>query len=339
MRISRRNGPRRNPQNGVEGIHWVETAVKTKHEFIEVGLQMTRFDAAVMSAFYPRLQIGEDKVDHRQVLFRLFWVTPEGKRIVSVTHLAKPVISLPAVSADDEACRYVVLDECDECFGGATRKRGIRPFDAGDNTEPEATSISEFLGRNAALVGIFPFRAAILGILARPNLNGTHYRRLMMNSPPFTPRAPANATFVYFDGMRRPDGITAWAHHTGAEFMKHSKRRLVSGDPKLALKLDGGLTGRLRRHEVSAPKPRREGHMARLHDRASRERCIFFAGATAQYDRRAGCKPIWFPDEPALRAREAIRPADRLQITGASGVIREYTLKLWKARWESCIHA
>jgi hypothetical protein len=121
--------------------------------------------------------------------------------------------------------------------------------------------------------------------------------------------------------------------------MKHSKRRLVSGDPKLALKLDGGLTGRLRRHEVSAPKPRREGHMARLHDRASRERCIFFAGATAQYDRRAGCKPIWFPDEPALRAREAIRPADRLQITGASGVIREYTLKLWKARWESCIHA
>ena len=59
LRIGWRNGPRRNPQNGVEGIHRIETAVETKHEFIEVGLQMTRFDPAVVSAIDPCFQIGE----------------------------------------------------------------------------------------------------------------------------------------------------------------------------------------------------------------------------------------------------------------------------------------
>ena len=82
LRIGRRNSPRRNPQNGVEGIHRIEAAVKTKHEFIEIGLQMTRLDPAMVSAIDPCLQVGEDKMDHRQVLFRLIWVTPEGKRIV-----------------------------------------------------------------------------------------------------------------------------------------------------------------------------------------------------------------------------------------------------------------
>src|ERR1019366_3231805 len=123
--------------------------------------------------------------------------------------------------------------------------------------------------------------------------------------------------------MRRPDGIAIWAHHTGAEFMKHSERRLVSGDPKLALELDGGLARRLCRHEVCAPKPSREWHMTRLHDRASGERRVLFTGTAAQYDRRAGRKTVRLADMPALRTREAIRPADRLQITGASVIIGE----------------
>ena len=68
LRVSRRDSPRRNPQNGVEGIHRVEAAIETKYELVEVGLQMTRLDPAMMGAIDPRLQIGEDKMDHRQML-------------------------------------------------------------------------------------------------------------------------------------------------------------------------------------------------------------------------------------------------------------------------------
>ena len=82
LRVSRRNGPRRNPQNGVERIHRIKAAIEAKYKLIEVRLQMTRFYPAVVSAIDPCLQIGEDKMDHWQVLFRLLWVTPKGKRIV-----------------------------------------------------------------------------------------------------------------------------------------------------------------------------------------------------------------------------------------------------------------
>src|SRR5881227_3865465 len=91
---------------------------------------------------------------------------------------------------------------------------------ARDNAEPKTPRISKFLGRNAAFMGILPFRTAILGILAHPNLNSANNRCLMMNAPSFTPCAPANATFVYFDGMRGADGIPIWPHHASAELMK-----------------------------------------------------------------------------------------------------------------------
>src|ERR1700680_3580711 len=168
---------------------------------------MTWLDTAVMRAIDPSLQIGEKKGDHRQMLLSLLWITPGGKCVLRLTNFAKPIISLPAVSANDRARRYIVFDKCCKRIGVAPRKRNISLFNIRDNTKPEAASISEFLGRNAAFVSVLPFRAAILGGLARPNLNGANYRRLMMNSPPFAPCAAANATFVYFDGIGRADSI------------------------------------------------------------------------------------------------------------------------------------
>jgi hypothetical protein len=151
-------------------------------------------------------------------------------------------------------------------------------------------------------------------------------------------RAAANVAFIYLDGMGCADCITVWPHHSGAQFVKHCERRFIGGNPKLALKLDGRLPGCLCRHKIGAPKPSRERHMARLHDRSGSERRIFLTPTAAQYDRRARRKTVWLTNEPALRAREAARPADSLQITGASTVIREDTLKLGEARWEGCIH-
>src|SRR4029077_16091254 len=115
--IGRWNGPRRNPQNGVEGIHRVETTVKPKYELVEVGLKMVRLDTAMMGAIDPCLQIGEDKVDHRQMLFRFFWVVTKRERSVAISHSSEEAISLPAISANQRACRYVVLDECCERIG------------------------------------------------------------------------------------------------------------------------------------------------------------------------------------------------------------------------------
>jgi hypothetical protein len=292
----------------------------------------------MMGAIDPRLQIGEDKVDHRQVLLSLLGITPESERVVPIAHLAKTAVPLPSVSADNGAYRYVFRDECGERIGIATRKRIIRLFGAGDDAEPETPRIGEFLGRNAAFVGVLPLCGATLGILARTDLNGANNRRLMMNSPPFTPRAPANTTLVYFDGMRRSDCIAVRAHHTGAEFVKHRERRFITGDPKLALKLDGRLARCLCGHEIGSPKPSGERHVARLHYRPSGKRRICLTGATAQYNRRTGWKPVRLADDSALRAREAIRPADCLQIEGARVIIREYALKFRKARWEGCIH-
>ena len=126
---------------------------------------------------------------------------------------------------------------------------------------------------------IFPLRATILGILARPNFNSANYRRLMMNSPSFTPRAPANATFVYLDGMRHSDSIAVWPNHAGTELVKHRECRLIRSNVKLALELNGGLAGRLCRHEISAPKPRRERHVTRLHHGPGSEGRIFLTGS------------------------------------------------------------
>jgi hypothetical protein len=102
--------------------------------------------------------------------------------------------------------------------------------------------------------------------------------------------------------------------------------------------LNGRLAGRLRRHEIGAPKPRRERHVARLHDRPGSERRILFTGSATQHDRRARCETVGLASMPARRAREAVWPAYRLQIAGASAVVREDPLEFRKAGWEGCVH-
>jgi hypothetical protein len=338
LRISRRNGPGRNPQNGVEGIHWIEATVETEYEFIEIGLQMTRLNSTMMSAIDPRLQVGEDKMDHRQMFLCFFRVAPKREYIMPIAPSGKVIISLPAVSADDGVLRHILRDECGERLDITTRDRSLQLFDTGNDAEPKTPSISEFLDWYASFVSIPPFHAAVLGILTRSNLDGANYRRLMMNSPSFTPRSPANATFVYFDGMRHSDSIAVWPHHASAKLVEHSKCRLIGRNIKLALELNGRLAWRLCRHEIRAPKPRRERHMARLHDRSGGERRVFFTGTATQHNGRAGRKPVRLASKRARRTGEAVRPADRFQIFGASGVIRKDALEFRKARWEGCIH-
>jgi hypothetical protein len=321
LSVSRRDGPRRDPQNRVERIHWVEATVEAKYEFIEVGLQMIRLDSTMMCAVDPRLQIGEDKMDHRQVFFRLIWIAAERQGAMPIADFIKGVITTPSVSANDGTGRYIVLHESGQSITIAPRNIGVR-----DNTKPETASV------------ISPTLSVVF-IGSRPNLDGANYGRLMVNSLSLAARPAANAALIYLDGVWQADRVAIWPHHTGAELMKHGERSLIGGNTKLPLKLNGGLPRRLRSHEICAPKPSRERHMRGLHDRPGREGSVFLTGATTQHNRRARGKTVWLAGNSAFLAREAVRPADRLQIAGASVVIREDALKLWKARGEVCVHA
>ena len=172
-------------------------------------------------------------------------------------------------------------------------------------------------------------------ILSRPNFNSADDDRLVMNTATFAARLAANQALVHFDRMLVTNGVALGPNHSGSEFVENLKCRLIARERKLALELDGGLSRDLRRHEIRAPKPRREGRVARLHDSASRQRRIGFAATAAQHDRRAGCEPVGLAHNAALRARKSARPTNGFKIAGASRVVGEYPLKLRKRSWEA----
>ena len=112
--------------------------------------------------------------------------------------------------------------------------------------------------------------------------------------------------------------------------MEHLKRRLLSGQAQLPLKLERRLTWHLRHHEVSSPKPNRQSHVAGLHDGISRERYVGFAGAASQNDRCSLGKTVGCFIIPAFRANETVRPPQMLKVSRADGIIGKSPLKFGK---------
>src|ERR1700730_17215466 len=190
------------------------------------------------------------------------------------------------------AWRHIIHDESGKRIDVAPRKRSLTLFEARDDAESKTPGVSKFLDWDASFVNLPPLRAASFSILTRPHFDSANHRRLMMGTLPLASRASTYKAFVYLDGMRLTNGIAVGPHHTGAEFMKHCERRLIGSDVKLALELNCRLPGRLCRHEIGAPKPSREWHVARLHHCPSGERRILFTGATAQHNRRASCETV-----------------------------------------------
>jgi hypothetical protein len=101
-------------------------------------------------------------------------VSWRGERVVLIAQLAQVAIPTPSICADGRANRYIVFDECSERINIATGTNGL--IGAGDNAEAKTAGIDEFLDGNAALVDVFPFRAAILSILARSDLGRVRRR-------------------------------------------------------------------------------------------------------------------------------------------------------------------
>jgi hypothetical protein len=273
---------------------------------------MLWFNAAMMRSLDPGLQIAENEVDHRQMCLCLVRVPIESQCLMAISHLGKSWITNPSVGADDGIWRNVLFDEVGKHFGAPI----------GHNAKPQAPSVD------------IP-RAHLAIILARTDFDGADHSGLVMRAAPFSTRLAPNIAFVYFYRIVASDGVPLGTNHANAEFVENLKGRLIAAESKLALELDGRLARGLCRHEICAPKPSRKRRMARLHDSASRKRCVGLASTAAQHYGRACLEPIGFFDKPAFRACKSIGPANRLKIAGASRVIGKYPLKFWKGSREA----
>ena len=297
--------------------HRIESAIEPEHVFIEVGLQMLRLDAAMVSSFDPGLQIAENKVDHWQMRLGLIRVAAKSQGIMAISHFGKLWVAGPSVSAHHSAVGDVLFDKACERFSAPVWH----------DAKPQPSSI------NAASV-------LLTIILARPNLYSSNHDRLMVDAATFPPRLAADHALIDFNRVLAADGIALGTNHTGAQLVENLEGCLITSERKLALELNGGLSGNLRGHEVRAPKPRREWRVARLHDGAGRQRRIGLATTAAQHHRRASCETVRLATNAALLAHKFARPTNGLKIAGARRIIWEYPLKLWKGSGEAAnVHA
>ena len=171
-------------------------------------------------------------------------------------------------------------------------------------------------------------------------LDGPNDRRLMVDAMPLAFCATAHQRLIDFDRMLGSDRVALRPHHTSTQLVEHLKRRLVAQQSKLALKLECGLAGCLRRYEVSTPEPYRQRRVAVLHDGICHERHVGLADAASQDDRCTLGEPIGVAAVPALRAGKPVRPPQVLKVFCARRFIGEYPLKLGKRRRKTAwVHA
>jgi hypothetical protein len=296
----------------VKRRHRIKPTIESEHVFVEVGLQVFRFDTAVMRSLDPGFQVAENEMDHGQVRLGFVGVPAERQRLMAVSHLGKAGVASPAIGAQRGAKCDVVFDKANESIGAAIRY----------DTKPQPSRI------DAALVLLAVIRE-------RPNLYSADHDRLVMDSATFAACLAADQAFINFDRMLAANGIALGANHTGAELVEYLKGSLITRERKLALELNGGLARGLRGHEIRAPKPCRERRVARLHDGSCRQRRVGLASATSQHDRRASCETVGLSYKPALRTRKSVRPPNGFKVASASRVVGEDPLKLGKRSGEA----
>ena len=303
LRISRRDNATGNPKNRMKSGHRIKPTIEPEHIFVEVGLQMFGLDAAVMRALDPSLQVAEDEMDHRQMRLGLVRIAAECQGLMAIVR--QPRIAGPSVRADDRAGKDIVSHKRSERGGAAV----------GHDAKAQAPRI------NLPSVDLFVLPPSA-------NLNGSHDYRLVMNAAPLAARFAADKAFVNFDLMFIADSITFRPDHSSPQFVKNLERGFIAADRKLALELDGGLTGNLRSHEVCAPEPRRQRRVTGLHHGSGRERRIVLTGAATQDYGRPSRKAIRLANRAALWTRESVWPPHGLKIMRTSRIIGEYPLKL-----------
>ena len=274
---------------------------------------------AMMGSRKPGLQISENEVDDRQILFGNLGIAAFGDGEVIVATLGEAGIPTPVISDDLCAGRNRSLNEAAKRLRATVR----------DNGESDTTGISPAL----ALVELGPR-------LPLADLNGSGDKDFIVDAPAFSVGSPSDIAFVDFDVLA---GIAAypiliWAHHAGAELMENLEGRLVPGDAQLPLKLHGRHTWRLTGHQIGSPEPDIQRRMRTFHHCPHRQSCVSSACAASK-DTGTTWKSQGIAHRRAIRADESIAPTQFQQVTCAGLVIREKPLELWKRARERKIVA
>ena len=187
---------------------------------------------AVVDTDQPRLQVGENQMDDRQVLLGNLWITTLGNSEVLIAALTEASIAAPIVSNDQRSRRDGALDEPTERLGATVEHDG----------EPNASGMAS----------VFP--VVELGArLSMTHLDGTGDENLVVNTTAFPTRSPANPGFVHLNMVLglSTDPVLVGPHHARAELVENLKGRLVARKTKLPLKLHGGHAGRLTGDQIS----------------------------------------------------------------------------------------
>ena len=265
---------------------------------------------AMVGSCKPCLQISEDEVNDRQILFGNLGIAAFGDGEVSVATLGEAGITTPVISDDFCAGRNRSLNEAAKRLRATVRDHG----------KPDTTGVSPAL----ALVELGPR-------LSLADLNGSGDKDFIVDTTAFSVCSPSDIAFVDFDVL---GGIAAypiliWAHHAGAELRENLEGRLVTGDAQLPLKLHGRHTWRLTGHQIGSPEPDIQRRMRTFHHRSHRQSCVSPARAASK-DTGTTWKSQGIPHRRAIRANESIAPTQFQQVPCAGFVIREKPLELWK---------
>ena len=105
-------------EQGPEGVERVESPVEAECELVEVGLEVL-VAHAVMNATQPRLQVGEDEMNDRQILLSDLGVASLGDGEVFVAALGEAGIAGPIVGDDRRTRSNGALDKAAERFRAA----------------------------------------------------------------------------------------------------------------------------------------------------------------------------------------------------------------------------
>ena len=264
-------------EQALERVEWEEPPVEAKRELVEIRLKVLRRDAMV-NAIEPGLQVAEDKVDERQVLFRNVGIAALRDLREPVALLCELDVARPVVGRDVRTWLHRVNHEALKRF-----RRAVRSDVQTQAPSVEATTTRECLARIPCPLVLFA-----LALLDR-----AHDQRLVVLSAPLAARAAPDPRLIDLNREVTANAVAIRAHHRYTQLVQDLEGRFVALQTELPLELHSAHARRLARHEVRSPKPDRDRRVRALHDRAGRERCVTLAVAQrstteARFEKRLG---------------------------------------------------